>query len=100
MSAGIGQLDRKVQRYFVYTLSDEAGAPVYVGRSANVAKRIAQHHRSIEHHKPHERPSTWLLDVRSVSMTGPHNWDRACQVEKDTIARLDPRANIALRVQR
>jgi predicted GIY-YIG superfamily endonuclease len=75
-------LDRKARRYFVYTLSDAAGAPVYIGRSCNVAQRIRAH-----------ASTDWIADVRDVSMVGPFTWDEACAEEYRQIRAKLPREN-------
>lgn len=75
-------IDYEARRYFVYTLSDAAGAPVYVGRSCNVASRIKAH-----------STTDWITDVRSVSMVGPFTWDEVCAEEYRQIRTKLPRAN-------
>lgn len=80
-------VDRTAVRHFVYRLHDAAGAPVYIGRSVDVAARIRAHH---------DAGKAWLLDVRSVSMIGPMTWDEAVATERQEIAAFQPRGNIAL----
>lgn len=89
---GRPDLDRTAVRYFVYTLTDAEGRPVYVGRSCNVRNRIAAH-ASEAAHRPEK---VWVYDVRSVSLAGPFTWNRAVAEERATIERLQPRANIDL----
>jgi predicted GIY-YIG superfamily endonuclease len=76
------ELDREARRYFVYTLSDAAGTPIYVGRSCNVAGRIRAH-----------ASTAWISDVRDVSMVGPFTWDEACAEEFRQIRTKLPREN-------
>jgi predicted GIY-YIG superfamily endonuclease len=76
------RIDPTARRYFVYTLSDAAGAPVYIGRSCNVAGRLRAH-----------RSTDWISDVRDVSMVGPFTWDEACAEEFRQIRAKLPREN-------
>jgi predicted GIY-YIG superfamily endonuclease len=90
-----GPVDRDSVRNFVYTLSDADGAPVYVGRSSNVAARIKAHISNATN--PHDKDAAftagWLRDVRSVSMVGPFNWDDAVAEERRQIKTKMPRGN-------
>ncbi len=80
-------IDRTAVRYFVYTLADADGKPVYIGRSCNVAARIKAHASG---------GAEWVTGVRSVSMIGPFTWDDAVREERAAIERSQPRANKAL----
>lgn len=81
-------------RYFVYTLIDAGGEPVYVGRSHNVRQRLANH-ASVAMAHPHGTKA-WVLDVRHISLAGPFDWDQAVKEERAAIERLQPRANRSL----
>lgn len=77
-------IDYVSRKFFVYTLSDAAGDPVYVGRSQKVTERL----------KSYERTGVaWFRDVRSVSMDGPFTWDEAVAEERRQIKAKLPRAN-------
>lgn len=90
-------LDRTARRYFVYTLSDACGVPVYIGRSCNVAARLRGHHSNATHSDELTRARTaWLFDVRSVSMVGPFTWDEAVAEERRQIEVEQPRGNTSL----
>lgn len=90
-------LDKSAVRYFVYTLTDEGGTPVYIGRSCNVAARLRAHHSNATHpHSPTRARAAWLFDVRGVSMVGPFTWDGAVAEERRQIERSQPRGNISL----
>lgn len=75
-------IDHTAPRYFVYFLRDANGAPVYIGRSCNVAARIKAH-----------AANDWITEVRSVDMTGPYTWREACDEERRQIEAHQPRAN-------
>lgn len=82
-------LDRTAVRYFVYTLTDTNGDAVYVGRSCNPRQRIMAHAAEARWHAD----KAWVFDVRNVDLSGPYTWDGAVTAERDTIERLQPRAN-------
>ena len=92
MSVRCPSLDKTTKRYFVYTLRDADGAPVYVGRSCNPRSRIREHYRNRDCLVEGFR-TAWILDVRSVDLTGPYTWDEAVAAERDAIERLQPRGN-------
>jgi predicted GIY-YIG superfamily endonuclease len=87
--------DPEARRYFVYTLTDADGDPVYVGRSCNVGERIRAHYSETEN--PYtaagKAKAIWLPDVRSVSMVGPFTWDEAVKEEGRQIRSKRPRGN-------
>jgi excinuclease UvrABC nuclease subunit len=78
----------RVTNHYVYRLHGAGGEVIYVGRSVNVARRIAKHNTFPR--KP------WIEDVRSVSMFGPLSREKAIAAERQEIARLQPSGNIAL----
>lgn len=88
-------IDRAARRYFVYTLADAAGDPVYVGRSCNVAQRLNAHYFNAAH--PHNVKARslaeWLFDARHVSMVGPYTWDEAVDEERRQIREKRPPGN-------
>jgi excinuclease UvrABC nuclease subunit len=90
-------LDRATRRYYVYFLSDAAGAVIYVGRSQNVAKRLIGHYSDASNPDTVEAPrkALWLMDVRTVSMIGPFAWDQAVAEERRHIEQLQPFGNIS-----
>jgi predicted GIY-YIG superfamily endonuclease len=89
--------DYEAKRYFVYTLSDAAGAPLYVGRSCDVASRIKAHFSDATASPYGPRDSafkaSWVYDIRSVTMDGPFNWDGAVAEERRQIKSKLPRGN-------
>jgi predicted GIY-YIG superfamily endonuclease len=89
--------DYEAKRYFVYTLADEAGAPLYVGRSCDVASRIKAHIADAAHSPYGPRDSafkaSWVFDIRSVTMNGPYTWDGAVAEERRQIKSKLPRGN-------
>ena len=92
------EIDRGAVRYFVYTLRDDSGAALYVGRSCNVANRIRGHVSEARHQysETSVRKALWLVDVRSVTMTGPYAWDEAVMEERRQIELAQPPGNICL----
>lgn len=82
------ETSRAVANHFVYRLHGAASEVIYVGRSVNVARRIAKHNTFPR--KP------WIEDVRSVSMFGPLSREGAIAAERREIARLQPSGNVAL----
>jgi len=89
------ELDPAAARYFVYSLLDAEGAPVYIGRSCNVANRIRAHYSDATHpNDPNAAvKAEWLRDVRSLSMVGPFTWGGAVAEERRQIERSQPRGN-------
>ena len=90
-------VDRVSSKYFVYTLSDAEGAPIYVGRSCNVAARIKAHIDDARHSPYGPRDAafkaSWVRDIRTVSMDGPFTWDEAVAEERRQIKSKLPRGN-------
>lgn len=88
-------VDFAAKKFFVYTLSDARGVPLYVGRSCDVAGRIKAHYResTIQRGGKASFKSTWVPDVRSVSMDGPFVWDEAVAEERRQIKAKRPRGN-------
>jgi hypothetical protein len=90
-------IDYEARKYFVYTLSDADGVPVYVGRSNNVAARIRAHFSaaicSPRGDEDTAFMASWVRDVRSVSMVGPFVWDEVVAEERRQIKAKMPRGN-------
>lgn len=87
-------IDRSLVRYFVYTVSDADGVPLYIGRSCNVRQRLMAHHGNLSHcGVPDELKPKWLLEARSVSLVGPFAWRKACDEERRLIELHQPRGN-------
>lgn len=86
---------------YVYSMYDGAGELLYIGQAVNVAERIKQHHLSLRGptRGTITRPSTWLLDARTLSMTGPYSRREALDVERDLIERKQPPGNIQFTVR-
>lgn len=76
--------------YFVYTLLDADGEPVYIGRTSKVARRIYQHSREALRN---EFKASWFYRARSVAMAGPFSYDIAMRVERDLIDERRPVGN-------
>lgn len=85
-------------RNFVYYLHDEVGEVIYVGRSQNVAGRIAKHawEASSSSLPQHRQKADWYFRTRSISMRGPYDRDAAVAEERREIERLQPVGNIRL----
>lgn len=84
-------VDKEARLWFIYSLDDAAGVPIYVGRSVNVAARIRGHDYEARTVAPYK--AEWLPDVRGVSMTGPYTYDQAVREERRQIKTLGPRGN-------
>lgn len=69
---------------FVYRFDDVDGAPLYVGCTQDVTKRLAHHRR--------EQP--WWGDVASISVEIHPNLEAGRAAEAATIARLRPKHNV------
>lgn len=67
----------------VYALLDEAGAPVYVGNSENLVKRLKAHRRQV-----------WWHDVRAVTWQSCTPGPGRFRDERSAIATLGPRHNV------
>lgn len=91
-----GPVDRTSQRYFVYVLSGAAGDVLYVGRSRNVASRLAAHYYEASNPDTTQAPrkALWLMDVRTVDMAGPFTWDEAVTRERRLIKEEQPPGNV------
>lgn len=93
----MGHVKDPTARHFVYYLHDGSGEIAYVGRSKNVAGRIQQHyHHAATGDSRYPGKAAWLFAVRSVSMRGPMTWERAIEMERAEIGRLQPRGNVKL----
>jgi excinuclease UvrABC nuclease subunit len=83
---------------FVYYLCDADGTPIYIGRSADVTRRIRQHncHATRSDNPNFNDKWRWFFDVRSVSMFGPMPHANALAFERHQIEMAQPRGNIKL----
>lgn len=77
-------LDPTVRRFYLYSLTDADGEPVYIGRSCDPVARLRAHHSS---------GAWWTPEVVGMDVWGPYTWGRAVEVEAEVIRRERPRGN-------
>ncbi len=77
----------------VYKMLDEAGKPVYIGKAANLKKRVTSYFRG--HAGPKQR--AMLARMARIEVTVTRTEGEALLLESQLVKRLQPRYNICLK---